>query len=331
MVKLSVIIPVYNVEAYLCQCVESILNQEMEFAVEVILINDGSTDNSGAICDEYALSDPRVRTIHTKNEGLSAARNKGIFESTGEYIAFLDSDDYWLDGALCNFIAVQRETNADIIIGGAIRYRQSIGEYCEYPNNITGGLQKMTKTEVLTHLLERGQNFQWHVWKSFYRAEIIKENKAYFKEGFLFEDVEWTPQIFYFAKSFASFSEPFICYRVQRERSITTDPSQRVKRLRDMLKATEYLTRHFENVEIEKNLKEAFFSNFSVTYYHVFLRQTLISDPEYIELLKKQFFLLRYDKRIKARAMQTLTKILGYRIVCLIIQVVGKLAFWIKY
>ena len=91
--KISVIVPVYNVEKYLTKCVDSIMNQTYK-DLEIILVDDGSTDNSGKICDEYVKKDKRFKVIHKKNGGLSDARNVGIKNSTGEYLSFIDSDDY---------------------------------------------------------------------------------------------------------------------------------------------------------------------------------------------------------------------------------------------
>ena len=92
--KLSIIIPVFNVEEYLPKCIESVVNQTYD-NLEILLINDGSTDNSGVICDNFAHKDERVKVVHKENGGLSAARNLGLSLATGHYIAFLDSDDYW--------------------------------------------------------------------------------------------------------------------------------------------------------------------------------------------------------------------------------------------
>ena len=91
--KISVIVPVYNVEQYLERCVDSIINQTYK-NLEIILVNDGSTDNSGQLCDELAKKDDRIRVIHKKNGGLSDARNVGIDEAEAELIGFIDSDDY---------------------------------------------------------------------------------------------------------------------------------------------------------------------------------------------------------------------------------------------
>lgn len=92
---ISVIVPMYNVELYLRKCLDSIVNQTYK-NIEILIIDDGSTDNSGMICDEYAQKDDRIKVFHTENQGLSSARNLGLDEATGDWVGFVDSDD-WID------------------------------------------------------------------------------------------------------------------------------------------------------------------------------------------------------------------------------------------
>ena len=104
----SIIIPIYNVEKYSDECITSVINQTYK-NIEIILVDDGSPDNCGKICDNYALKDKRIKVIHEKNGGLSFARNTGLNIATGEYVYFLDSDDYLTDNAielLCNHMGV---------------------------------------------------------------------------------------------------------------------------------------------------------------------------------------------------------------------------------
>ncbi len=111
---LSVIVPVYNVESYLRRCVDSIINQTFT-DIEVILVDDGSTDMSGAICDEYAIKFDNIRVVHKENGGLSSARNVGIDNAKGDMIAFVDSDDYINKNMYKNMISIMKKTNAEII------------------------------------------------------------------------------------------------------------------------------------------------------------------------------------------------------------------------
>lgn len=114
--KISVIVPVYNVEDYLDQCLTSIIGQTYN-DLEIILVNDGSTDTSPAICDEYAAKDSRIKVIHQQNGGVSSARNTGIYAATGDYITFVDSDD-WLDKDIYQFMAqaIQTNPNVDLVM-----------------------------------------------------------------------------------------------------------------------------------------------------------------------------------------------------------------------
>lgn len=112
---ISVIIPIYNTESYLEQCIQSVINQTYK-DLEIILINDGSTDNSGLICQKWKEQDPRIRYIKKENEGQGIARNLGIIRATGEYIIFVDSDDYLDKNLISKVYHYISEQNADICV-----------------------------------------------------------------------------------------------------------------------------------------------------------------------------------------------------------------------
>ena len=113
MIYLSVIVPIYNSEKYLKRCVDSIVNQELK-EIEIILVNDGSTDSSGSICDEYAKIDDRIKVIHKENEGKLMARYSGVKEAQCEYITFVDSDD-WIEANCYNLFVKQMNAHIDMI------------------------------------------------------------------------------------------------------------------------------------------------------------------------------------------------------------------------
>ena len=120
----SVIVPVYNVEKYLGQCIDSIISQSYS-KIEVILINDGSSDDSGKICDDYAKKDDRIKVIHKENGGVSSARNLGIIESTGNWVVFIDSDDWINNSYIEILIAVAKRENADVVSCGYNRVSET--------------------------------------------------------------------------------------------------------------------------------------------------------------------------------------------------------------
>lgn len=176
----SVIVPIYNVEKYLSKCIESIINQTLS-NIEIILINDGSTDSSGVIADNYAKNDSRIKVIHKKNGGQGSARNIGIELASGEYIGFVDSDD-WIDLdmyeklynaamnsrasiAICNRKVLDENNNIKTVVNIKKKIIENV------KNNIAG--------YIIEYLLYKHTVV---IYNKIYRSEIIKENKISFKE-----------------------------------------------------------------------------------------------------------------------------------------------------
>ncbi len=129
----SIIVPVYNVEQYLSQCIDSILQQSFPY-FELLLINDGSSDNSGVICDEYALKDNRIRVFHKQNGGVSAARNLGIENAKGQWVLFIDSDD-WIDKEMLSYVETHKK-DVDFVQFGFRKTNSAVLEYSAVPNEI---------------------------------------------------------------------------------------------------------------------------------------------------------------------------------------------------
>lgn len=207
---ISIIVPVYNVKKYLLESVNSILNQTYD-DLEIILVDDGSTDESGIICDNIAKRDMRVKVIHKENGGLSDARNVGISIAKGSYIGFVDSDD-WIDVDMYETMLKRIEqTNADICVCGY--YREFVGLTTKnYPSdNIT-----YDYTEAITTLF-RGKEFQDHAWSKLYKAELFKTIR--FPVGLIYEDIRTTYRLFGECHKICTVSKPLYHYR-QRKSSI---------------------------------------------------------------------------------------------------------------
>ena len=151
--KLSIIVPVYNAKKYLKKCIDSILKQTYT-DFELILIDDGSTDNSGEICDEYAKANSNIRVIHKENEGLVAARKTGLQNALGEYIGFVDSDDYIDEGMYETLMKPIEKNNADISIGGLVSVNEN-GVLNELFNKFAEGFydKKRMTEEVFPKML----------------------------------------------------------------------------------------------------------------------------------------------------------------------------------
>lgn len=182
---ISVVVPVYNVEEYLYRCVDSIRNQTY-YNLEIILIDDGSTDNSGTLCDEIAMADNRVKVIHKKNGGLSSARNAGIEASTGIFVGFVDSDD-WISPDMYEYMLWLLTTwNAEI---AQINYKKTpcfsmdVDEQKEK-------LEVLTEKEILQHYMSASTaTGSYSVWRCLFKKKVL--NELSFREGKINEDIDF--------------------------------------------------------------------------------------------------------------------------------------------
>ena len=178
------IVPVYNTEPYLRKCLDSIIVQTYE-NLEILIIDDGSTDQSGRICDEYT-NDTRVKVFHTKNRGLSAARNKGLDEANGDWIGFVDSDD-WIDPDMYEILLqTAKKTGADIV---------ECGVYEEYPGETQKKekkSKKLTGSKAVEALLR--EEISDNVWNKLWRRQCFNDMR--FPENRLFEDIVTTYKVF---------------------------------------------------------------------------------------------------------------------------------------
>lgn len=249
--KISVIIPIYNVEAYLPRCIESVIHQTFK-ELEILLIDDGSTDESGKIADAYKESDIRIKVIHKENGGLSDARNRGIKESTGEYIFFLDSDD-WLDyTALERLYEVMVQDKVDLAVGG-FYYAYDQGDWVDQRYWRQGEEKRiLNNEEAMTALIENEyvKNF---AWGKLYKRQLIEG--ILFEKGILFEDVFWQVQVFSRINHCTILRQP-ICYYYQRESSIVGRFNLRKL---DILKAL-YKRHHFINKFYPKLVNKSWYS-----------------------------------------------------------------------
>lgn len=187
MPKISVIMPVYNSEQFLRMAVDSVLNQTFE-DFELILVDDGSKDQSGAICDEYAQKDARVKVIHQENGGICAARNTGMKAAEGEYLAFIDNDDEYLPNLLEDNYALAKEYNADVVKYGSIT-RAVFADGTEKDiNRCVDKLEFISQESLKNYFIPLKRNLVLNViWNGLYRTDIIKKNNIqfnpYFKTG----------------------------------------------------------------------------------------------------------------------------------------------------
>ena len=181
--KVSVIIPVYNVEKYVKRCIESIINQTLK-DIEIIIVDDGSTDNSLYIVEEYANNDSRIKLYSKKNEGLGLTRNFGITRSTGEYIAFLDSDDFVEKDFLERLYNLARKNDADICFGETKKFFNSTGKIYDFEIFNKNPNMELSSKEILYSIFNVKNVYNFHlnmsVWRAIYKKDIIDKNNIKF-------------------------------------------------------------------------------------------------------------------------------------------------------
>lgn len=240
-IKISIIIPVYNTEKYLERCLTSIVEQSLK-EIEIIIVNDGSPDNSNEIIEKFKIKDERIISINKKNSGLSAARNTGIKISKGEYILHIDSDDWIEKNYFERMYLKAKKDNLDIVISdiyfdfdnGNVRYKKDL--------NINENTI-LTNIDYINYFF--GNKITPAVWNKLIKRELYVKNKILHPENVtLGEDLSTTPRLAYYAKRIGKINEAYIHY-IQNPKSITNNNS--IKKIYELIDAIEILENFFQN------------------------------------------------------------------------------------
>ncbi len=288
--KISVIIPVFNVSKYLGTCLDSVFSQTYEDC-EVICVNDGSTDDSGSILSSFSAAHPGMVVIDQKNSGLSAARNTGLRHAHGEYLLFLDSDDWIEPHALERLSSVS--DGQDMICFNGRRYLEDCGEYEEAdtltPEQNISGWDYYNKYS----LQPRRFAFVCVVLRA-YRREFLIKNDLWFAEGIYHEDNRFTPMACYYAKDVRVINDVLYTYRIRRS-SITT--TRNLKRDKDLLETANMLSAFF--VEKEDCSKTVIYRALTHHYQAPFARSSAKEDKDLLPLINWRLY--KTVSRTKAR------------------------------
>lgn len=216
---ISVIIPIYNIEEYLARCLNSVLSQTYQ-NLEIILINDGSTDCSGEICNQFAAVDNRIKVIHQENAGLAEARNVGTDSAHGDYLFYLDSDDYLDSECIEKLMKIAKDNDADVVQSN---FYYDYSEYLLYHNKIKKIYVSYSCAEALDELIKQ-EEIKNFAWGKLIRTDIAKLYP--FPKGKYFEDTLWMYQIIKAVRKYIISSEPLVYY-FQRKNSISASFSMR--------------------------------------------------------------------------------------------------------
>lgn len=297
---ISVIVPVYNVEAYLDRCVNSLIRQDYP-NLEILLIDDGSTDSSPAMCNVWAKKDGRITAYHKPNGGLSDARNFGLEKAGGKYVLFVDSDDYLTADACSRLVEDAEENRAEVVTGHAVLLKntpfmdsleQGIREHFEYHKPYSGKyyLQKCLETTDL----------RVEAWRSLYNREFLLKNGLKFCFGIAHEDEEFTPRMLLAAERVVLNDCAFYVYDNTRANSIMNSRKLNPKKAKDRIFIFERLSKIYEDVS-PRRLKRLLQDNLCWKYLDCVWTYGLANDdsfkPEKLKMLKYAY---KPKRRIKA-------------------------------
>lgn len=306
MPKVSVIVPVYNVEGYIEKCLDTLVNQTLS-DIEIIVVNDGTKDNSMTIVEKFQKKYPnKIICLEKENGGLSDARNYGIPYAKGEYIAFLDSDDYVEKDMYLTMYEIAKKENSDLV---------ECLFYWEYPNK-----KKISKRDNFIGKQEMLQKLRVEAWNKLIKREIIEKAKVRFPKGYQYEDVEFTYKLVPYINKVSFVEKPMVHY-VQRENSISNSQNERTKEIFDVL---EHVIDYYKDNGIYEEYKEELEYIYCKTLFcRSLLRITKIKDKNVKEKLLKQTWnlvnekfpnwkknkILKNNKSAKNLYMKTLNKL----------------------
>ena len=248
----SIIVPIYNAEQYLRRCVDSILNQEYT-DFELLLVNDGSTDASGDICEEYGDQDPRVIVIQKENTGVSDSRNRALDRARGKYLQFLDSDDWITPDATRLFVRAAEEYGCDMVISDFYRV---VGERLSTKGDIEEeGV--LTREEFAAHMMENPADFYYGVlWNKLYRRDIVEEHNLRMDTDINWcEDFMFNLEYIRYAKVFYALHAP-IYYYVKRKGSLASQGINISKTVKMKLNVFEYYNNFYKHVLEEEDYEK---------------------------------------------------------------------------
>ena len=252
-VTVSIIVPVYNAEKYLRRCVDSILRQEYT-DFELLLMDDGSTDGSAAICDGYAGQDRRVRVIHKENSGVSDTRNLGMEQARGEYLQFVDSDDWITPDCTRLMVRTAQQSGCDMVVADFYRV---VGERLSHKGGI-GDKGVLSREEYVAHMMDSPANFYYGVlWNKLYRRDVVMDNGLRMNPDIrLCEDFMFNLEYIRYARTFCALQVP-VYYYVKTRNSLSAASVKRTPQvIRVKLTAFECYQNFFKSMLDNKDYEQ---------------------------------------------------------------------------
>ena len=264
---LSVIVPVYNNEQYLSRCVSSIVNQSFgDF--DLLLIDDGSTDGSGVFCDDWKKKDNRIKVIHQLNKGVSAARNNGIMQSRGEYIAFVDSDDWIEEGLYEKAYLKAKEKDADIVQFNYNYYFDNVGIVCN-KNEMKDEYIEIKCADDRKNMLIM-EKFTYGCWNKLYKRSMVINANTAFAENVIYEEPLFVYPLLFYANKLVKMSDKLYIYRQNNYGTMRND----MKAVETLFQHTQVQLMVWEFMKNSSYFKE-YYEEIKLYFLHTYLYEIL--------------------------------------------------------
>lgn len=315
---ISIIVPVYNVELYLVNCIDSIFEQTYKMW-ELILVDDGSVDSSGSICDEYAEKDTRVRVVHKRNGGLSAARNCGLQFATGDYVMFLDGDDYWLENhVLENIVGRLSSNNSDVLSLNFCKIYENGTKVPYFETKIFVGEKASCKDRF--EFVSKHGIWIACAWNKVIKKSLFEGGRLDFVCNVTSEDIDWSARLAVLAQSFDYLSLPVVGY-VQRKGSITHSMNlQKIQFLLDNVIETEKIvTGALENKFLMLQPYMAF--QVGTLIYNIRSISSKDERDKFVKKIEPLVFWLRFSNDLRLKIVCKLIMVMGLNKAVLIISI----------
>lgn len=314
--KFSIIIPVHNAERYLNTCIDSILSQDYQ-DFEVILINDGSTDNSSSICDKVSKEKPFFTTIHKENSGASDCRNIGILQARGDYILFLDSDDTFTSNILMKISNIIADKNgADVYIG---KFNYLIEGQISSKYNYEFDSSKLktgNKCDVLAYLFSEIPEQTWGVWRNVYNRRFLLSNNVFFNKNLVLgEDLDFFIRTILKAKDVSFINEPIVNYRLFQSISVTANLN--IRKLKDVIYLCRYWIEYFKHADCSQLSRKLIHERLTFSFAAMFLHYNRLKNDDKRELrkmIKQNEELLKYSSKKYIKLIYIIYKFFGVSI-----------------
>lgn len=315
MVKFSVIVPVYNTLEYLKSCLTSILHQSFQ-DLEVIVVNDGSQDDSHILLEYYHKNYPGITLIHQENGGLSHSRNVGLAKASGEYVLFLDSDDAFIPNSLQGLADFLDKTKPDVSVFNWMSYHK--GRTIEYYEYFSAKKLKTIKPSTgrsfVHQMLKKDKTWELYTWNMVYNREFLIENGFQFVEQILFEDMIFNWQVLLKAKRVNYYPYHVVLYTRKREGQITRQIT--LKSVLSRLYVSNYWLEHIDQYNLPQNEKYHLLVRISNLYFSaVFLVGALPKEEQDVvfKQLERGKKLLDYAPNVMMQSIHDLVKRVGFR------------------